>query len=165
MGRQENFSLPQRLKKSEASKLFQRLRAHLLDHGLPDLVRHPGRRALGLVHLHSLACEYVQLLRAPLAEFDVRVAPVGRLQGRLAEEAGIQEVSRRLKLSRRKVTPHILRHSHVVNALMAVVPVPMIQKQVGHKRLSTTEIYATVAPALVKEAYDLHGFGPVSSWI
>ncbi len=34
----------------------------------------------------------------------------------------------------------------------------MIQKQVGHKRLSTTEIYATVAPALVREAYDLHGF-------
>ena len=65
---------------------------------------------------------------------------------RLAEEAGIQEVSRRQKLSRRKVTPHILRHSHVVNALMAGVPVPMIQKQVGHKRLSTTEIYATVAP-------------------
>ena len=75
-------------------------------------------------------------------------------------EAGIQEVSPRQKLSRKKVTPHILRHSHVVNALMAGVPVPMIQKQVGHKRLSTTEIYATVAPALVKEAYDLHGFGP-----
>jgi len=36
---------------------------------------------------------------------------------------------------------------------------------VGHKRLSTTEIYATVAPALVKEAYDLHGFGPVSAGI
>ena len=46
---------------------------------------------------------------------------------RLAEEAGIQEVSRRQKLSRRKVTPHIFRHSHVVNALMAGVPVPMIQ--------------------------------------
>lgn len=43
---------------------------------------------------------------------------------------------------------------------MAGVPVPMIQKQVGHKRLSTSEIYATVAPVLVKEAYDMHGFGP-----
>jgi len=42
---------------------------------------------------------------------------------------------------------------------MAGVPVPMIQKQVGHKRLSTTEIYASVAPALVKEAYDGRGFG------
>ncbi|MFZ3148168.1 MAG: tyrosine-type recombinase/integrase [Methanothrix sp.] len=51
---------------------------------------------------------------------------------RLAEEAGIQEVSRRHKLSqRKKVTPHILRHSHVVNALIAGVPMPMIQKPGG----------------------------------
>ncbi|MDM7912318.1 MAG: site-specific integrase [Methanotrichaceae archaeon] len=63
---------------------------------------------------------------------------------RLAEEAGIQEVSPRQKLLRRKVTPHILRHSHVVNALMAGVPVPMIQKQAGHKRLSTTEILSLI---------------------
>jgi integrase len=41
---------------------------------------------------------------------------------RLGEEAGLQELSMRQKLSRRKVTPHILRHSHVVNALMAGVP-------------------------------------------
>ena len=103
----------------------------------------------------------MHLFRAPLPELDVRVAPVGRLEGRPAEEAGIQEVSPRQKLSRKKVTPQILNHSHVVNALMAGVPVPMIQKQVGHKRLSTTEIYAMVAPAVVKEAYDLHGFGSV----
>jgi len=44
------------------------------------------------------------------------------IQDRLAEEAGIQEVSRQHKLSQKKVTPHILRHSHVVNALMASVP-------------------------------------------
>jgi len=45
----------------------------------------------------------------------------------LEEEAGVQVVSRWQKFSRRKVTPHILRHSHVVNALMSGVPVPMIQ--------------------------------------
>jgi hypothetical protein len=94
--------------KSEASKLFQLLRSYLLDHGLPDLVLHPGRRALGLLS----TCN-----RSP--QLDVRVAPVGRVQGRLAEDAGIQEVSSRQKLSRRKVTPHILWHSHVVNALMS----------------------------------------------
>jgi len=59
------------------------------------------------------------------------VAQVGRLQGRMAEEAGIQEVSPRQKFSRRKVTPHILRHSHVVNALMAGVPMPNIQNLGG----------------------------------
>jgi len=69
---------------SEASNLFQLLDTHLLDHGLPDLVSHPGRPAFGLVHLHPLACEYVKLLRAPLPQLDVRMAPVGRLEGRLA---------------------------------------------------------------------------------
>jgi integrase len=51
--------------------------------------------------------------------------------------------------------PYILRHSHVVSALMSGVPLPAVQKQVGHKRLPTTEIYATVAPAMVKEAYEM----------
>ena len=52
-----------------------------------------------------------------------------RTIGRLAEEAGIRVVSRRQKLSLRKVTPHIRRHGHMVNALMTGVPVPMVQKQ------------------------------------
>ncbi|MCX6679686.1 MAG: hypothetical protein NTX42_04905 [Methanothrix sp.] len=85
---------------------------------------------------------------------------------RLAEEAGVQEVSRRHKLSRRMVTPHILLHSHVVNALMAGVPVPMIQKpggaQRGFQRRGSTPRWRW---PLVKEAYDLHGFGPVGVWI
>ena len=66
--------------------------------------------------------------------------PELRTIDRLAEEAGIQEVSRRQKPSRRKVSLHILRHSHVVNALMAGVPMPMIQDAGwGQKRLSMTE--------------------------
>ena len=44
---------------------------------------------------------------------------------------------------------------------MSGVPLPMVQKQVGHKKLSTTEIDATVAPALVKEAYEMRGVGPL----
>jgi integrase len=42
---------------------------------------------------------------------------------------------------------------------MSGVPLPTVQKQVGHKRLSTTEI--TVAPALVNEAYEMRRLGPV----
>ncbi|MGA9100239.1 MAG: site-specific integrase, partial [Methanotrichaceae archaeon] len=71
------------------------------------------------------------------------IKTVQRTLDRLAREAGIQEVSPRKKLNRKKVTPHILRHSHIVSALMSGVPLSMIQKQVGHMRLSTTEIYAT----------------------
>jgi integrase len=49
--------------------------------------------------------------------------------------------------------------ARVVSGLMSGVPLPTVQKQVGHKRLSTTTIYATVAPALVKEAYNMQGSG------
>ena len=81
---------------------------------------------------------------------------------RLAKAAGIQEVSPRKKLSRRKVTPpYPPAQARVVSALMSGMPLPTVQKQVGHKRLSTTEIYATVAPALVKEAYEMRRFGPL----
>ena len=67
----------------------------------------------------------------------------------LAEEGGIQEISRKQKLSRWKVTSHILRHSHMVNVLLAGIPVSMIQKQLGHDRLSATEIYASAASLLI----------------
>jgi hypothetical protein len=69
---------------AEASNLAQLLGAYLLDLGLPDLIRHPGRGALGLVHLHPRSFEEMHFLRAPLSEPDVFVAPVGRLQGCLA---------------------------------------------------------------------------------
>ena len=53
---------------------------------------------------------------------------VSRFATENIDQTGIQDVSRRQKLSRKKVTLHILRHSYVVNALMAGVPVPMIQE-------------------------------------
>jgi len=75
-----------------------------------------------------------------------------RTEDRLAEEAGTQEVSRRQKPSRRKVALHIHRRSHVVNALMAGrAGAYDPRSRVGQKRLSMTEIYATVTLALVKE--------------
>lgn len=60
------------------------------------------------------------------------------------------------KYSRRsgiEATCHTLRHSHVVHALMDKIPISAVQKQVGHKRLSTTAIYSDLAPEQVKEAY------------
>jgi site-specific recombinase XerC len=44
----------------------------------------------------------------------------------------------RQKLSMRKVTPNILRHSHAAKCADGIRAVPMIQKQVGQNRLSTT---------------------------
>lgn len=56
------------------------------------------------------------------------------------------------------VTPHTLRHTHIVHALMDSVPITAVQKQVGHKNLSTTQIYCDLAPEQVKQAYDKAGF-------
>ncbi|GAI13303.1 unnamed protein product, partial [marine sediment metagenome] len=56
------------------------------------------------------------------------------------------------------VSPHTLRHTHIVHALLDKVPITAVQKQVGHKRLTTTQIYSDLAPEQVKEAYDKVGF-------
>lgn len=58
------------------------------------------------------------------------------------------------KISGVKATPHTLRHTHIVHALLNKVPITAIQKQVGHKRLTTTQIYSDFAPEQVREAYE-----------
>lgn len=52
------------------------------------------------------------------------------------------------------LTPHKLRHTHIVRALNNGVPLPAVQAQVGHLRLETTQVYAQFAPKEVKEAYE-----------
>lgn len=58
------------------------------------------------------------------------------------------------KISGVKATPHTLRHMHIVHSLLNKVPITAIQKQVGHKRLTTTQIYSDFAPEQVREAYE-----------
>lgn len=58
-------------------------------------------------------------------------------------------------------TPHTLRHTHIVHALLNKIPMSAIQKQVGHKRLSTTQIYSDFAPEQVREAYENSDKKPV----
>jgi len=72
------------------------------------------------------------------------------------ERAGIQKVYAYDKRNRPlyTVSPHTLRHTHIVHALLDKIPITAVQKQVGHKRLTTTQIYSDLAPEQVKEAYD-----------
>jgi len=53
-----------------------------------------------------------------------------------------------------KASAHTLRHSHVVHALLDKVPITAVQKQVGHKLLTTTQVYSDLAPEQVREAYE-----------
>ena len=60
------------------------LSAHLLYIGLPYLIVHPGLGTFGRVYLDPLTHEEVNLLGTALAKPYICVAPVGRLQSRLA---------------------------------------------------------------------------------
>ncbi|MEA1965189.1 MAG: site-specific integrase [Candidatus Aerophobetes bacterium] len=74
--------------------------------------------------------------------FSLTPRRIQQLLKNYSEEAGV------------KATPHTLRHSHIVHALLNKVPITAIQKQVGHKRLTTAQIYSDFAPEQVREAYE-----------
>ncbi|MCQ2976740.1 MAG: tyrosine-type recombinase/integrase [archaeon] len=61
-----------------------------------------------------------------------------------AEEAGIKK----------KVTPHILRHSFATHLLKNGVDIRAIQQLLGHASLSTTQIYTSVDMDTLKTFYD-----------
>lgn len=61
-----------------------------------------------------------------------------------AKEAGIKK----------KVTPHILRHSYATHLLKKGVNIRVIQQLLGHASLSTTQIYTSVDMATIKTLYD-----------
>jgi site-specific recombinase XerD len=50
---------------------------------------------------------------------------------RLAAEAGV----------RRRFAPHQLRHAHAVELARERVPLPILQRQLGHRNMATTSIY------------------------
>jgi site-specific recombinase XerD len=50
---------------------------------------------------------------------------------RLAAEAGV----------RRRFAPHQLRHGHAVELAREGVPLPILQRQLGHRNMATTSIY------------------------
>lgn len=82
-----------------------------------------------------------------------------------AEKAGIQETYATGKDGRNlyRVTPHTIRQSHVVHALLNGVPVEAICKQAGHKHIGHINILkdnidSTMDIEKLKKAYNKSGF-------
>ncbi len=62
-----------------------------------------------------------------------------------AEGAGIKK----------RVYPHLLRHSVATTLLERGMPIDQIQKFLGHSKLETTQVYAESTTEMIKESYRL----------
>jgi len=90
-----------------------------LEEARPKLVRHPSQKRLFVSR------------RSGAALYDVDVERVVR---RAAERAGIDK----------RVTPHGLRHACATHLLSGGADIRQIQRLLGHRKLSSTEVYTHV---------------------
>lgn len=83
---------------------------------------------------------------------------IQRLLDDAAKAAGLQ-VTRPGKVRQRKrITPHLLRHSFSRWSLDAGIDIAYLQQQLGHSSLSTTAIYLMARPNHRRKAYEKAGF-------
>jgi integrase/recombinase XerD len=64
--------------------------------------------------------------------------------------AGLRRVAKAAGLARR-ITPHMLRHSAATSLLEAGVDIRFVQRLLGHRSISTTEIYTHVSDERLKQ--------------
>jgi integrase len=119
--------------------LDQRRGSILVRHGKNDRRREVGMDAWAWTAIEPWLTERVTLPVGPL--FGVIDGPT-RGRGWSASAARVE--LRHLALQagvRRRFVPHQLRHAHAVELLHEGIPLPLIQRQLGHSHLSTTGTY------------------------
>jgi site-specific recombinase XerD len=119
--------------------LDQRRGSVLVRHGKNDRRREVGMDAWGWSALEPWMADRVELPVGPL--FCVIDGPTrGRAWSASAARIELHQLAVVAGV-RRRVAPHQLRHAHAVELLHEGIPLPLIQRQLGHSHLSTTGTY------------------------
>jgi integrase/recombinase XerD len=64
----------------------------------------------------------------------------------------VKEIAEKAKIKKR-VYPHLLRHSVATTLLERGMPIEQIQKFLGHSKLETTQVYAESTTEMIKDSY------------
>ena len=64
----------------------------------------------------------------------------------------VKAIAEKAKI-RKRVSPHLLRHSVATTLLERGMPIEQIQKFLGHTKLETTQVYAESTTEMIKESY------------
>lgn len=124
-----------------------------------DLISHNGHRAVivarkgGRLQIIGLIDEVADLVELLVAAQGPGPVLRGREGCRLARQVAWRWV-RRIGAAAgldETVFPHLLRHSHVTQALAGGTPMPVVQAGVGHSDIRTTLAYAKAISALAAE--------------
>jgi site-specific recombinase XerD len=71
----------------------------------------------------------------------------------------VKKYSHKMKLPV-EVTPHVMRHSFATDLLMAGADIRSVQEMLGHKNISTTQIYTHVTNKQLRDIHEaFHGKG------
>ena len=72
----------------------------------------------------------------------------------------LKKVAEEVGIAREKISPHVIRHAFATHMLNHGADLLSIQKLLGHKDISTTQIYTHVASEklkkIVEENFDSH---------
>lgn len=119
---------------SRAADFLQKYVSARQDHYKPLFIRHKGK------------------MDPSLPDEKMRLTP--RSIQRMIHKHGI-----RIKLPM-DVTPHVLRHSFATDLLMAGADLRSVQEMLGHKNVSTTQIYTHVTNKQLRDIHEaFHGRG------